>query len=137
MAVHPEVLSQFSRAVIDRRFADARACLAPWLKDELDEAALEATLDRTLATAAEQSGIESPRWPTEFSLDDNEIDLAELKRDTPTFPAAITEKNYRGWHCLQFDPDTDDNAPFDVWVATVVDDNGDVRLGHLEFMGAD
>jgi hypothetical protein len=143
MAVQHDILNQFAQSVIDRRFADARALLAPWLRDQLDETALEAALDRVIATAAEQSGIEDARWPTEFSTSDNEIDLAELRRNEEVdsevgrLSDSITDANFRSWHCVTFNPDSDDNVTLDLWIATVVDDQGDLRVGHVSFLTGD
>jgi hypothetical protein len=137
MAEQLDVLNRFSRAVLDRHFQEARACLAPWLEETMDESALEEAVNRSLTLAAEQCGIEEPVWPTDYSLDRNEIDLEELRSGMPQLSSHVNASNYTGWHCLQFDPETDDNAPFDIWVATVTTDDGSIRLGHLEFSCAD
>ena len=133
MSAEEETLQKFGQAIIDRRFADARMLLAPWLRDQMDESALEAAIQQGLAVAAEQSGADAPAWPTEQSLDSNDIDVAELRQNTPSLSSAITANNFRGWYCLQFDEEKD--APFDLWVA-LVEDNG-LRLGHLDLTPGD
>jgi hypothetical protein len=134
MSAQEEILEKFARAIIDRRFDDARMFLAPWLRDEMDDAALEAAIEQALAAAAEQSGVYAPTWPTEHSLDSNDLEVSELRQNTPSLASAITEANYRGWHCLQFDEEKD--APFDLWVA-LVEDQGALRLGYLELTPGD
>ena len=134
MSAEEETLQKFGQAIIDRRFGDARQLLAPWLRDQMDESALEAAIQQGLGVAAEQSGADAPTWPTDSSLDSNDIDVAELRENTPSLSSSITKSNYRGWYCLQFDEDKD--APFDLWVA-LVQDGGELRLGHLDLTPAD
>ena len=122
--------------VVDRNFAAARELFAPWLQARVAAAEFEGIMDRA------NEGLPPPR---SWTLDENTVRLDEL-RETSRFrapnapmPAEVTNANYRGWICVQFVPDPDNeegfDSCFDLWIAAVQDGPG-CKVGHFLALGA-
>jgi hypothetical protein len=120
------------RHVVEREFAELLDLFAPWLAEQFSASDLQDMID------AADDGLPEP---AKFTLDEGMLELEELRTPSdhgpPTrpMPDAITAANYRGWVCIQFQPDPKDaedfNACYDVWVA-LVDHGGETMVGYFE-----
>jgi len=118
--------------LVDRDFGGLRAVFAPWLQASMSVADLE----RMIGGANE--GLAPPRT---WTVDENPIDLASLREPdgygppSKPLPQDITVTNYRGWLCVQFQPDPANpdgfNVCFDLWIAAV-EHEGAYRAGYVE-----
>ena len=120
------------RLVVERDFDAIRARMAPWAASSMDAAAIEQMID---------AACEGLAPPVSWSVDESPMDVEGLREPdgygppSTAFSPAITPANYRGWLCVQFQPDPDNpdgfNVCFDLWMAAVELD-GDLRIGYLE-----
>ena len=120
------------RLVVERDMAGVHGLLAPWLQVSSGVS----DIDRMITEAWE--GLAPPR---SWTIDQGAIDLGALRRPdgfgppTAALPEDITPANYRGWFCVQFQPDPVNpegfNVCFDLWLAAVEHD-GAYRVGYLE-----
>jgi hypothetical protein len=112
-----------AKRVVEKNFAGAHALLAPWLQTEMTPADLE----RLVKGAAEGAAV-ARSW----TLDEGFLEVGDLGA-----PREITEENYRGWFCIQFNPgEHAGDGSFDLWLAAVEHD-GDYRVGLIEAAEAD
>jgi hypothetical protein len=112
-------------SIVERNFGGAHALLAPWLQEKLTPGDLERMVDDAAA-----GGAPAKAW----TLDEGFLEVGDLG----SAAGPITDENYRGWLCIQFNAgkSSEGNASFDLWLAAVEED-GDYRVGHLEPAGAD
>jgi hypothetical protein len=119
------------RRVVDRDFEGLRDLCVPWLKDRVSAIGLARMIDDAAGLPAAKT----------WTVDKSPVDLASLRKPdgcgppTSAFDAEITDDNYRGWICVQFQPDPGNeegfNVCFDLWFAAVEDD-GECRIGYIE-----
>lgn len=124
--------STIAQHIVARDFPAARALFAPWFQESMTAEDLERMIDEA------NEGLAPP---VTWTLDENPMDLASLREvdgfGPPSKPFApeITDANYRGWICVQFQPDPENEEGFDVcfdlWLAAV-DHQGVHRVGYLE-----
>jgi len=116
-----------AKRVMERNFGGVHALLAPWLQDRMSPTDIERMVDEAAA-----GGAPARAW----SLDEGFLEVGDLGDAA----REITDENYRGWLCIQFNPGeaagSKANASFDLWLAAVEQD-GDYRVGHLEPAEAD
>jgi len=131
-----EMAGQFAQRIIRREYDSARDLLAPWLRDTVSAAQLEAMVG--------EAHKDLPP-PGDFELDSNSCGLEDLEVDefsppTRPLPAEITEQNFRQWMVIQFKPDPASDSPynasFDLWMA-VVELGGAAKIGYMEAADAD
>jgi hypothetical protein len=96
---------------VERNFEGVHALFAPWLQTVMSPADIERMVDEAAG------GTPARDW----TLDEGFLEVADLG----DAPGEITDENYRGWLCIQFNPG------FDLWLAAVEHD-GNYRVGHLE-----
>ena len=115
-----------AKRVVERNFGGAHALLAPWLKQKMTPDDLERMVD-----SAAGGGAAAEQW----TLDEGFLEVGDLVASA----REITDENYRGWLCIQFEPGAHDraarDAAFDLWLAAV-EVEGDYRVGLLEPAGA-
>lgn len=121
-----------AKCVVAQDFDKAHALLAPWLRAAMKPSDIQ----RMVNDAGE--GLPAPRA---WTLDEGLLDLEDLRKPdsfgppSKPIPKEISEKNYKGWLCIQFTPGaTDDDGPnvcFDLWLAAV-EVGGANRVGYLE-----
>jgi hypothetical protein len=119
--------------IVKRDFNGAHALLAPWLRSALTPAAIEKMVD------AANEGLAHP--PKTWTIDEGMAELEELREPDPYGPptqkisSQITDKNFRGWLNIQFEPDEsvhdEQNVCCAVWLVAVEHD-GAVLAGYLE-----
>jgi hypothetical protein len=116
-----------AQRVVERNFAGAHALFAPWLQDRMTPSDIQRLVDEA---------AEGQAPPRAWTLDEGFLEVDDLG----DAPKEITDENYRGWLCIQFNPgeaaDEPGKASFDLWLAAVEHD-GDYRVGHLEPAEAD
>lgn len=110
-------------SVVERNFDGARELLAPWLQEKMSAADIERMVDDAAA-----GGAPAKAW----ALDEGFLTVGDLG----SAAGEITDENYRGWLCIQFNSGKGADASFDLWFAAVEQD-GDYRVGHLEPAEAD
>lgn len=107
-----------AKRVVDKNFSGAHELLAPWLKTAMTPADLE-----RMVSSASAGAPPARTW----TLDEGFLGVDDLGA-----PDEITQENYRGWLCIQFNPgEATGDGSFDLWLAAVEHD-GDYRVGLLE-----
>lgn len=120
------------RRVVDRDFEGLRNLCVSWLKDRTSTIGLARMIDDAAA------GLPPAKT---WTVDESPVDLATVRKPdgygppTSAFDDEITDANYRGWICVQFQPDPGNeegfNACFDLWFAAV-EERGQCRIGYIE-----
>jgi hypothetical protein len=106
-----------AKRVVEKNFSGAHALLAPWLQSAMTASDLE-----RLVTEAAEGTAPARSW----TLDEGFLEVGDLGAP------GITEENYRGWLCIQFNPgEAAGDGSFDLWLAAV-EHEGDYRVGLLE-----
>ncbi|HEX6790615.1 MAG TPA: hypothetical protein VF247_04825 [Candidatus Krumholzibacteria bacterium] len=112
-----------AKRVVERNFSGAHALFAPWLQQKMTPADIERMVDGA-------GGVSVQQW----TLDEGFLEVGDLVASA----REITDENYRGWLCIQFEPGAGDrarqDASFDLWLAAV-EVEGDYRVGLLEPAG--
>jgi hypothetical protein len=112
-----------AKRVVEKNYAGAHALFAPWLQTAMSPSDLEA-----LVSEASEGAPTARAW----TLDEGFLGVEDLGAS-----GQITDENYRGWLCIQFNPgEAAGNGSFDLWLA-VVEYEGDYRVGLLEAAEAD
>jgi hypothetical protein len=116
-----------AKRVVERNFSGVHDLLAPWLQAKMAPGDIE-----NLVNQAGEGLAPARAW----TLDEGFLGVEDLG----DAPKEITDGNYRGWLCVQFNPgeaaQEDANASFDLWLAAVEHD-GAYRIGHIEAAEAD
>jgi hypothetical protein len=118
--------------VVAKDFDKAHVLLAPWLRSAMKPSEIQKMV---------HDAGEGLPYPTAWTLDEGLAELEDLRKPNEYGPPStavsneISEKNYRGWLCIQFTPGaTDDDGPnacFDLWLA-VVEIGGVHCVGYIE-----
>lgn len=112
-----------AKRVVERDFGGAYALFAPWLQSLMSPTDIE-----HLVKEASSGATAARTW----TLDEGGLDVDDLGG-----AKEITEDNYRGWLCIQFNPgEGAGSGSFDLWLAAVEHD-GDYRVGMIEAVESD
>ena len=144
---HRSFVTAFAEQILSHDYTSAHGNLASWLRAEITPERLQAFVQTEIDTTAEYGEWE-PRHPDAFTLDSNPgWKVNDLRTSTrfgerpsnETFPAQITEENFKIWLVAQFtskDEEFDHIAWFDWWMA-LVEEDGELRIGYFEMHEAD
>jgi hypothetical protein len=132
-------LDRLGRAVVAGEFAVAYAMLAGWLQKSM-------TLDDFQSQIVEQCREIADIWdlsqtasPERFEVSQGDMSLDQLEQDSMDLPQEVTYDNFRGWACIQFQPDGEEDPEFGYfdWWLLVVEVDGELRVGYFQIEDPD
>ena len=129
-----EVLYELSKCLLRERYARAAEFLAPWLRNEPSGDGLEAVIQAQVVRTRETFADFDIGPPDTVQLDDNLMNVSDLRRDGVVLPAELTDDNFLAWCCVSIQANEGERSLYDIWCAVVrVGDS--VRVGYFEVSG--
>ncbi len=128
-------LTEFGRAVVEKEFDRAQACLAPWLAERVS---IKEDIASTVEETREEREIIGEPHPAACDVGYNDLGLDELREDDTNIDTHVNEENFRQWCSVVFLASEEEafDAYCDMWMI-VVDTEGGLRIGYYELTDPD
>jgi hypothetical protein len=132
--------AQFAEAVIAKDFTTAHQMLAPWLRRSVTPQQLSRIIKEKVNEIAEANELGGDLHPGSYQIDWNISTLEDLRTppsygDERSIPAEVTDKNFRQWMVIQFQPKEEEELEIDAyldWWMMVVEEGGEQKIGYYE-----
>jgi hypothetical protein len=118
-----EILYEPSKCLLRERYARAAEFLAPWLENDPIGDGLEAVIEARVARTRETFADPCIGPPDTVQLDDNLMNVSDLRQDGVVLPVETTDDNFLAWCCISIQANEGKQSLYDIWCAVVpIDD---------------
>ena len=129
-----EILYELSKCLLRERYARAAEFLAPWLENDPIGDGLETVIEAQIARTRETFAEVYIGPPDTVELDDNLMNVSDLRRDGVVLPVEMTDDNFLAWCCISIQANEGEQSLYDIWCAVVRVGDG-LRVGYFEVSG--